>query len=174
MENSTSSNGRGDNTDSNHLKSGQDHQDESKISQFDDEHESIEITNDLLERMVQHIQCRLHDMGASIATPPTSSKSTTKKLQYVKFDKRHLPKLEQWIDLLDANVPPLTKFILPSGGLSASQLHVCRTVCRRAERVIVPLNRVARERERMDSEQQEESNESNKQNQNQITTPNDD
>jgi cob(I)alamin adenosyltransferase len=48
-------------------------------------------------------------------------------------------RLETWIDKYDAETPDITKFILPGGSLLSSNLHVCRTVCRRAERRVVTL-----------------------------------
>lgn len=49
--------------------------------------------------------------------------------------------LEAWIDHYDEETPDITRFILPGGSVVSSALHVCRTVCRRAERTIVSLAR---------------------------------
>ncbi len=48
-------------------------------------------------------------------------------------------RLEQWIDALEAQLPPLRRFILAGGSTGGATLHVARTVCRRAERAMVTL-----------------------------------
>lgn len=55
------------------------------------------------------------------------------------MDKQHVEALEDWIDTMTEALPELRNFILPTGSLTAAQFHVCRTVCRRAERGVVPL-----------------------------------
>ncbi len=54
---------------------------------------------------------------------------------------RHVERLEQLLDELTPTVGRLDNFILPGGSLSAAQLHVARTVCRRAERDVIALSR---------------------------------
>eukprot|EP01080_Neovahlkampfia_damariscottae_P001821 gene1821-963_t len=92
-----------------------------------------------LEEKLKFIQSRLLDVGSCIATPLDSSK--VEKINKVAFSQEHLIQLENWIDELDSKLPKLTNFILPSGGETASHLHIARTICRRAERKVVSLVR---------------------------------
>ena len=84
------------------------------------------------------MQSRLKDVGSAVATPPSGSEA---KRQRAWFDPAAVPRLELAIDTLDAALPPLRNFILPSGGRAAAALHAARAVCRRAERAVVPLAR---------------------------------
>ena len=87
------------------------------------------------------VQCILQDVNSNIATPRTST--STPKLQRTVFDPelKFATELEQWIDAMDLELKPLTAFILPGGGQAASVLHMSRSICRRAERRVVPLVR---------------------------------
>jgi ATP:cob(I)alamin adenosyltransferase len=92
---------------------------------------------EILCEQLAWVQSRLLDLGSCIATPiPTSPEN---RIAHTEFIEAHVDTLEQWIDAFDAQLPPLTKFILPGGGACASQLHIARTACRRAERGVVAL-----------------------------------
>ncbi|XP_008847195.1 corrinoid adenosyltransferase isoform X2 [Nannospalax galili] len=86
---------------------------------------------------LQKIQCTLQDIGSALATPHSSAREA--HLKHTAFEASPILELEQWIDKYASQLPPLTAFILPSGGKSSSVLHFCRAVCRRAERCVVPL-----------------------------------
>lgn len=61
------------------------------------------------------------------------------KMPVPRIEERHVEALEELIDSLSENVPPLENFILPGGSRAAAGLHLARTLCRRAERRIVTL-----------------------------------
>lgn len=86
-----------------------------------------------LEKMLHLLQRELFDLGADLATPLDS------KVPVPRVQKKQITNLEKWIDEIAEEVEPLRKFILPGGCELAAQLHVARTVCRRAERSIVAL-----------------------------------
>ncbi|OBS71364.1 hypothetical protein A6R68_00061, partial [Neotoma lepida] len=86
---------------------------------------------------LEKIQCTLQDVGSALATPRSSAREA--HLKHTAFEEGPITELERWIDRYSSQLPPLTAFILPSGGKSSSALHFCRAVCRRAERRVVPL-----------------------------------
>nr|XP_004544597.1 cob(I)yrinic acid a,c-diamide adenosyltransferase, mitochondrial [Maylandia zebra] len=83
------------------------------------------------------IQCVLQDVGSNIATPRSSARES--HIKRTKFIAQPIVDLETWIDQFTEELPPLTSFILPSGGKSSAALHLARTVCRRAERSVAPI-----------------------------------
>ena len=84
--------------------------------------------------LLQWIQSRLFDAGTHLAMPSTGEGAAPCAITAT-----HTQQLEAHINVLDAQLPPLRSFILPSGCMTAAQCHVCRTVCRRAERLVVAL-----------------------------------
>jgi cob(I)alamin adenosyltransferase len=88
----------------------------------------------LRDRLVQ-IQHALFAVGAELATPAESPRHD----KLVAVAAEDVLRLEPWIDEAVAAAPALAVFILPGGDPLASQLHICRTVCRRAERRAVTL-----------------------------------
>lgn len=90
-----------------------------------------------LDEMLARIQNELFTVGAVLATP----KDTKASAHIPQVEDAWVERLEAQMDAFTAELPPLTQFILPGGGPTASALHVARTVCRRAERRVVPLAR---------------------------------
>ncbi|KAK3854688.1 hypothetical protein Pcinc_038851 [Petrolisthes cinctipes] len=93
---------------------------------------------------LERIQCILQDISSLLATPRTQKYTGNPErekriLERLSFNPRHINELEGWIDDYTKRLPPLTNFILPGGGRVSASLHVARTVCRRAERTVVPL-----------------------------------
>lgn len=91
-----------------------------------------------LADQLRTIQCVLQDIGSHVATPFSSARETHSK-NVGAFDASRTSSMETWIDAMTAKLPPLTNFILPSGGRTAASLHCARTICRRAERRVVPI-----------------------------------
>lgn len=83
-----------------------------------------------LQAKLRHIQNELFDVGADLSTPIDPNPAW----EPLRIEPRSIDRLEQWCDELSAEVGPLTSFILPGGSETAAQLHVARTVVRRAER----------------------------------------
>jgi cob(I)alamin adenosyltransferase len=79
------------------------------------------------------VQAELFTIGAHLATPGGASQAKSLPL----LDENWIMRLEQQIDAVESTLPPLRNFILPGGTEFAARLHVARTVCRRAERLIV-------------------------------------
>eukprot|EP00042_Codosiga_hollandica_P035764 m.267556 g.267556 ORF g.267556 m.267556 type:complete len:143 (+) comp54718_c0_seq7:186-614(+) len=92
-----------------------------------------------LDEQLQHIQCNLIDVGSALASMSVDSSSRESKAILFDEDANQLSSLESLIDVIDAKVPPLTNFILPGGGRASCQLHLARSVCRRAERAVVAI-----------------------------------
>lgn len=88
-----------------------------------------------LRSVIERVQNELFNLGSQLATndPAVAAKLPT-------ISNVHIEKLEREIDLMTAELPALRSFILPGGDAMAAQLHVARTVCRRAERLVTRLN----------------------------------
>ena len=82
------------------------------------------------QALLEKVQRELFTMGACL----TATGEQREKMKISPENKEFLLEIEKRIDSLDANLPPLKNFILPGGDIGASLAHVCRSVCRRAER----------------------------------------
>ncbi len=83
------------------------------------------------DHILSNVQSDLFIVGADLATPSES------KARVPRVTSEHIARLESDIDALEKDLDPLKRFILPGGSMAGSVLHVARTVCRRAERLVL-------------------------------------
>jgi cob(I)alamin adenosyltransferase len=84
-----------------------------------------------IDEELHRVQMDLFEIGAHLASPGTS--------RFPGVEAERIEALERAIDAMDNDLTPLKTFILPGGIPGAAHLHVARTVCRRAERLVVAL-----------------------------------
>ena len=89
--------------------------------------------------LLQRVQSTLFDIGATFATPDAAHRD---KARVPRASDTDVEELEAEIDRLEAELEPLTSFVLPGGCAAAAAFHLARTVCRRAERRGVALQRL--------------------------------
>ncbi len=89
-----------------------------------------------LDGKLVRIQNDLFDLGADLCVPDTGAKPEHEPLR---VSEEQVKRLEEEIDEMNAELRPLRSFVLPGGSPAAAALHVARTVCRRAERLMVEL-----------------------------------
>ncbi|MDB2614368.1 cob(I)yrinic acid a,c-diamide adenosyltransferase [Chlamydiales bacterium] len=98
---------------------------------------SLEQPLDKVRDQLIFIQNALFDLGAHVATP--LNQATDDKIEKTRFNDGATKSLEKWIDKMEKKLTPLKTFILPGGDPAGATIHVARSVCRRAERLLVPL-----------------------------------
>lgn len=88
-----------------------------------------------LDAMLARIQNDLFDLGADLCVPDDGPKAAGA----LRIDDSQVVRLEKEIDAMNAQLAPLQSFVLPGGTTAAAQLHVARTIARRAERLMTEL-----------------------------------
>jgi cob(I)alamin adenosyltransferase len=97
----------------------------------------IEVSDKSVKNLLQKIQNWLFSIGADLATPDNEK---TKKLNVFRTPEEYYLYIEKEIDKYESKLDELRNFILPGGTKGAALLHICRTITRRAERMVVALN----------------------------------
>ena len=98
----------------------------------------LDDANATVMEMLARIQNDLFDMGADLCVPDTGEPLPYRPLR---MSLAQVERLEHEIDAMNAEMAPLTSFVLPGGSQAGAALHLARTICRRAERAIVELLR---------------------------------
>jgi cob(I)alamin adenosyltransferase len=89
-----------------------------------------------IDAMLETLQRELFAVGATLADP---GRKIAARVTKAAIESSSIERLEQWIDTLETELPPLRKFILAGGSQPGALLHAARAVCRRAERRVVSL-----------------------------------
>lgn len=96
-----------------------------------------------LGSQLSQIQHELFDLGGELATPESVLDPNASYL----LPPSSITRLESEIDIMNQDLPPLKNFVLPGGHRGNSLSHVCRTICRRAERMVVQLKQQSKVRD---------------------------
>ena len=89
-----------------------------------------------LAAILRRVQHELFNLGSILATLPSDVHP-----KQARITPKEISQLEQEIDRMNADLPTLRSFVLPGGSRLNTELHACRTICRRAERIAVSLSR---------------------------------
>lgn len=88
------------------------------------------IENKAIEQVLTQIQNELFNVGGELYLP-----------EHVAITHKNVEQIENYLDEWNEKLPPLKDFLLPGGNLKSAATHLARTICRRAERCLVKLNR---------------------------------
>ncbi len=99
---------------------------------------AVDVESVDLARALRAIQNELFVVGSQLALPAGESSSSR---WLPPLEPLSVTRLEREIDVADGELPKLTNFILPGGTETAARLHMARTICRRAERLVVALGK---------------------------------
>ena len=94
-------------------------------------------THQTVDAILGRIQNDLFDLGADLCAPERDGAPSRR--ERLRISDSQIKRLEDEIDAMNVELTPLASFVLPGGSAAAAALHVCRTVCRRAERIMVEL-----------------------------------
>ncbi|WP_417593632.1 cob(I)yrinic acid a,c-diamide adenosyltransferase [Parasphingorhabdus sp.] len=96
-----------------------------------------EITDDALVKTLRIVQNDLFDLGADLATPAAEGDDFAPSAMVLRVVPSQVERLETEIDAVNADLNPLTSFILPGGSKAAAAIHCARAIARRTERTCV-------------------------------------
>lgn len=105
-----------------------------------EESQDLEIDFDIREQFEEcHKQLKKTQNNLFVIQTLLATEEETIYQKLPQLGEESVAEMEHWIDEMDGKLPKLNSFVIPGGSMASAQAHVCRTVCRRAEREIVRL-----------------------------------